>query len=365
MLSREQGLISRTQESKNYHQEDIDEEYSILQNDRQQFNSPKCTVSAASDSDACSQQKTSLRSSSKFRTRSHSPVRSPASSYHSFIRMDSSSRSHASCAEDYKIENLMQGFDCNRIEKITRNIDDCCDKISNSDRILMNNLLETTKMDFTAFGFCLLQLWLFKPGVGLSFQGTGGTAIHLPSKRMATILSDIDIMASKEEDFPARKKSDCRGRISIRIIRPEDSSWYDIISLIRSAAPKSAENKRILTWKAVHIIPIDSSANSSNSSPKSKLDSESNSEFGDHFVRDVAEGFIFAVEIISTISKAVAKRASNINIARVNAVLSVQYFKQLSTAIGRRLSELENIDQINDKKKKIMRMPSIMTYTRI
>ena len=339
-------MIIKTQEGRNYLREDTDEDCSTLQ---PEFEIPE-TVFAAIDGAARFQQKSLSRSSTKFRSRSHSPLRSPISSSYSSKRVDTLCHSRRSSAQDDEIE--MQGFDCKRIEKISRNIDDCCNKILNSDRLLISNLLETTKKDFIAFGYLLSQLWLFEPGIGLSFQGKGSAAIDLPSKRLATIFSDIDIIANKEGDYPTTNKSGCRSRI--RIIRPEDLSWYDMISLIRSAAPKCTENTRILEWKAIHIIPIlivSSNVGSdciSISKAGSGSASGSESGQGDHFVGDVADGFIFAVEIDSTISKAVTRRANNINVSRVRTVLSTQYFKQIAAAIGRRLSELDGINNFTN-----------------
>ena len=356
-------MIIKIQEGKNYHQDDTDEDCSTLQ---PEFEISE-TVFAAIDSADRFQQKSLPRSSTKFRSRSHSPLRSPISSSHSSKRVDIFCHPRRSSAEDDGIE--MQGFDCKRIEKITRNIDDCCDKILNSDRLHISNLLETTKKDFTAFGYPLAQLWLFEPGIGLSFQGKGSAAIHLPSKILATIFSDIDIIANKGGDYPTTDMKGCRSRI--RIIRPEDGSWYDMISLIRSAEPKCTENTGILEWKAIHIIPIlivsSNIGSDSISMSKAGSGSASGSEQGrcDHFVGDVADGFIFAVEIASTISKAVTRRTNNINVSRVRAVLSMLYFKQIAAAIGRRLSELDGINNFTDQNKKITDTTTKKENTRV
>ena len=361
MLSREQALVYRNREDRK-----LPEEYSQSSNtvigelqSKSSLNLPISTAFSVSNSGACFQQNLPLRSSDNFDTRPHSPTRSPRSHYQSNMRVNAAHCSHkAAHIEENDIEYMSQEIDCDRIEMITGNIDNCCYKISKCHKYFLGDLLDSTQKDFTLLGFCLSQLWLSEPDGGLSFHKKDKTFIKLPKRNKIKLFDDIFMTKNKNGDHYSRNKSEKNNSKFLSpggtgIVRPGDPSWDELIVLIQSTSP---ENRLNSSWRAVHIIPfsLDFFENFSDSDSGSGSGSDNYSDSVDRSSANVAKGFIIAVEMTSSLLQSVPKEVSNSkysNSSRNSTIFSIQLYRQLATAIGLRLSILDNYKTHNQKKK--------------
>jgi hypothetical protein len=268
---------------------------------------------------------TRSRGGVNMRSRSYSPSRSSPKEYH-----------YISQEKDlfHSDDQLMYGLDGNRIEKMASDIDKCCQKIASTDSHSLLHLLDQAQKGISPIGFCHSHLWLSEPGGGLSSFEQERTHLNLSPLRTKEILDDAFATGSSSKF--SRDKSQFRSAESFKCpgqVVPEDASWKDLVSLMRSCRSQSVIRHE--KWTSIYIIPISADSIPSGSGGDSVGDSPSN---------DFVRGFIIAVEALPAVSVAVSRRSSYISETKVRRVMSLQWYKQIAAAVGIRLRSLrENI----------------------
>ena len=282
------------------------------------------------------------QTSSRIRTRSYSPERSPL-----LTRMTNSKSSTTATARrrqpyhvldnpNYAIAEVpdaANGLDAMSMESISKSINERCHFISQSlNEMDMASILHKSGNDLSLLGFNNVQLWLFDAGGGISSREANKQRISLPPSRVQELLKLLQ--HTSYECLPV----DDAIQDLVSLMQNITKSYHIITTSEVTAEPRCIDNLNMV-WKSVHFIPL-------------QIESTTMAKRGN--------GFLLAAEIESTASSALQARSRFLNAYKMKQLFGLQCLLQLAGTCGSRLRRLADVSI-----KATSRLEEIATITRL
>ena len=281
------------------------------------------------------------QSSTRIRTRSHSPARSP------LLNRITNSRSttvtarrrqpyqvldnpHYAIAE---VPDAANGLDATSMESISKSINERCHHISqSSNEIDMAHILHKCGNDLTLLGFCNVQLWLFDAGGGMSSREANKRRLSLPPSRVQELLKLL-----QHAPYQCLPVDDAIQ--DLVLLMQNIAKTYQTVATTRASAEPWCMDNLDMIWKSIYFMPL-------------QIEATTTAKRGN--------GFLFAAEREATASSALQARTRFLNAYKMKQMFGLQCLLQLAGTCGSRIRRFADISI-----KTTMRLEEIATISRL